>query len=238
MRLTVARVKPTRAAIAPCLNALTGKCKHLMPNTHRGWTGHCSNNQKKLLKKYANIDSKLSQCEDWFGGTTTYTVVSELDDPTWPCIECLPKVVSDFVGEQSRVHIMPISAKWKHNSSIHIGFIVFNGGVTTFFAKSVYVWWIFNHLKCYVACIFLSIVSICSVHVRLGITCMWTYKFTFGSEQLVCKELSSNHFEYHCQVYLFLSFSVLEYHYDLSGFTFLLLISCVSLEINITPISY
>ena len=101
MRLTVARVKPTRAAIAPCL----------MP--------------------------KLSQCEDWFGGTTTYTVVSELDDLTWPCIECLPRVVSDFVGEQSRVHIMPISAKWKHKSAIQICFIVFNGGVTTFFAKSV-----------------------------------------------------------------------------------------------------
>ena len=32
---------------------------------------------------------------------------------------------------------MPISAKWKHKSSIHIGFIVFNGGVTTFFAKNV-----------------------------------------------------------------------------------------------------
>ena len=32
---------------------------------------------------------------------------------------------------------MPISAKWKHKSSIHIGFIAFNGGVTTFFAKSV-----------------------------------------------------------------------------------------------------
>ena len=71
------------------------------------------------------------------GGTTTYTVVSELDDPTWPCIECLPKVVSDFVGEQSRVHIMPISAKWKHKSSIPLGFIVFNGDVTTFFAKSL-----------------------------------------------------------------------------------------------------
>ena len=68
-------------------------------------------------------------------GTTTYTVVSELDDPTWPCIECLPKVVSDFVGEQSRVHIMPISAKWKHKSSIHIGFMVFNGGVTTFLCQ-------------------------------------------------------------------------------------------------------
>ena len=83
----------------------------------------------------------------------------------------------------------------------------------------IYVWWIFNHLKCYVACIFQCIVSICSVHVRLGITYMWTYKFTFGSEQLVCPELSSNHFEYHCQIYLFRSFSVLEYHYDLSGFT-------------------
>ena len=117
------------------LNALTGKCKHLMPNTHRGWTGHCSYNQKNFWKKYANIDSKLSQCEDWFGGTTTYTVVSELDHPTWPCIECLPKVVSDFVGEQSRVHIMPISAKWKHKSSIHIGFIVFNGGCNNLFCQ-------------------------------------------------------------------------------------------------------
>ena len=35
---------------------------------------------------------------------------------------------------------MPISAKWKHKSSIHIGFIVFNGGVATFFAKSVYIY--------------------------------------------------------------------------------------------------
>ena len=32
---------------------------------------------------------------------------------------------------------MTISAKWKHKSAIHIGFIVFNGGVTTFLAKSV-----------------------------------------------------------------------------------------------------
>ena len=32
------------------LNALTGKCKHLMPNTHRGWTGHCSNNHKNFWK--------------------------------------------------------------------------------------------------------------------------------------------------------------------------------------------
>ena len=86
------------------LNSLMGKCKHLMPNTHRVGRGIV-----RTIRK--NIDSKLSQCEDWFGGTTTYTVVSELDDPTWPCIECLPKVVSDFIGEQSRVHIMPISAK-------------------------------------------------------------------------------------------------------------------------------
>ena len=31
-------------------NVLTGKCKHLMPNTHRGWTEHCSNNQKNFWK--------------------------------------------------------------------------------------------------------------------------------------------------------------------------------------------
>ena len=136
MRLTVARVKPTRAAIAPCLmpSRASANTSCLIPiGVGRGIVRTI----RKLLKKYANIDSKLSQCEDWFGGTTTYTVVSELDDPTWPCIECLPKVVSNFVGEQSRVHIMPISAKWKHKNSIHIGFIVFNGGVTTFFAKSV-----------------------------------------------------------------------------------------------------
>ena len=126
--------------VAPVLNAFTGKCKHFMPNAHRGWMGHCSNNQQ-LLKKYATIDSKLSQCEDWFGGTATYTVVSELDDPTWPCIECLLKTVSDFVGERSWVHIMPISAKWKHKSSIHIGFIVFNGGVTTFLPRVYVYWW-------------------------------------------------------------------------------------------------
>ena len=136
MRLTVARVKPTRAAIAPCLmpSRASANTSCLIPI---GVGRDIVRTIKKSLKKYANIDSKLSQCEDWFGGTTTYTVVSELDDPTWPCIECLPKVVSDFVGEQSRVHIMPISAKWKHKSSIHIGFIFFNGGVTTFFAKSV-----------------------------------------------------------------------------------------------------
>ena len=136
MRLTVARVIPTRAAIAPCLmpSGASANTSCLIPiGVGRGIVRTI----RKTFEKCANIDSKLSQCEDWFGGTTTYTVVSELDDPTWPCIECLPKVVSDFVGEQSRVHIMPISAKWKHKSSIHIGFIVFNGGVTTLFAKSI-----------------------------------------------------------------------------------------------------
>ena len=125
------------AAIAPCLmpSRASANTSCLIPiGVGRGIVRTI----RKLLKKYANIDSKLSQCEDWFGGTTTYTVVSELDDPTWPCIKCLPKEVSDFVGEQSRVHIMPILAKWKHKSSIHICFIVFNGGVTTFFVKSVF----------------------------------------------------------------------------------------------------
>ena len=41
------------------LNALTGKCKHLMPNTHRGWTGHCSNNQKNFWK---NMQILIQSC--------------------------------------------------------------------------------------------------------------------------------------------------------------------------------
>ena len=41
------------------LNALTGKCKHLMPNTHRGWTGHCLNNQKNFWK---NMQILIQSC--------------------------------------------------------------------------------------------------------------------------------------------------------------------------------
>ena len=41
------------------LNALTGKCKHLMPNTHRGWTGNCSNNQKNFWK---NMQILIQSC--------------------------------------------------------------------------------------------------------------------------------------------------------------------------------
>ena len=49
MRLTVARVKPTRAAIAPCLMPSRASANtSCLINTHRGWTGHCSNNQKNF----------------------------------------------------------------------------------------------------------------------------------------------------------------------------------------------
>ena len=41
------------------VNALTGKCKHLMPNIHRGWTGHCSNNQKNFWK---NMQMLIQSC--------------------------------------------------------------------------------------------------------------------------------------------------------------------------------
>ena len=41
------------------LNALTGKCKHLMPNTHRGWTRHCLNNQKNFWK---NMQILIQSC--------------------------------------------------------------------------------------------------------------------------------------------------------------------------------
>ena len=139
MRLTVAQVKPTRAAIAPCLmpSRASANTSCLIPiGVGRG----IIRTIRKTFEKICKYWFKVLTVWRLIWGTTTYTVVSELDDPTWPCIECLPKVVSDFVGEQSLVHIMPISAKWKHKSSIHIGFIVFNGGVTTFFAKSVYLY--------------------------------------------------------------------------------------------------
>ena len=35
---------------------------------------------------------------------------------------------------------MPFSAKWNHKSSIHIGFIVFNGAVTNFFCQECMFW--------------------------------------------------------------------------------------------------
>ena len=41
------------------LNTLMGKCKHLMPNTHRGWTGHYSNNQKYFWK---NMQILIQSC--------------------------------------------------------------------------------------------------------------------------------------------------------------------------------
>ena len=43
----------------PLLNTLKGKCKHLMPNTHKGWTGHCSNNQKNFWK---NMQILIQSC--------------------------------------------------------------------------------------------------------------------------------------------------------------------------------
>ena len=80
MRLTVARVKPTRVAIAPCLmpSRASANTSCLKPIGDRA----LFEQSEKLLKKYANIDSKLSQCDDRFGGTTIHTVVSELADPT------------------------------------------------------------------------------------------------------------------------------------------------------------
>ena len=126
-----------RAAIAHCLmpSRASANTSCLIPiGVGRGIVRTIRKTFEKISKYWFKVVTVWRLIS---GNDHLYTVVSELDDPTWPCIECLPKVVSDFVGEQSRVHIMPISAKWKHKSSIHIGFIVFNGGVTTFFAKSV-----------------------------------------------------------------------------------------------------
>ena len=101
----------------------------------------------------------------------------------------------------------------------------------------IYVWWIFNHLKCYVACIFLCIVSIYSVHVKLGITCMWTYNLLLDlnswSVQNFPQTILNIIVKYICFFYLVFWNIIMIYQYS----QFLLLISCVSLEINITPIS-
>ena len=65
------------------LNALTGKCKHLMPNTHRGWTGHCSNSRKNFWK---NMQILIQSCHSvkidlgerppilWFRSSTFLTL--------------------------------------------------------------------------------------------------------------------------------------------------------------------
>ena len=120
------------------------------------------------------------------GGTTTYTVVSELDDPTWPCIECLPKVVLDFVGEQSRVHIMPISAKWKHKSSIHIGFIVFNGGVTTFFCQEC----TFRENREFVFIIIVQFMVSANIRISFGLQIVLVCLYSTPSHYHHCTNLS------------------------------------------------
>ena len=90
--------------------------------------------------------------------------------------------MSDFVGEQSRVRIMPISAKWKHKSSIHIGFIVFNGGVTTLFAKNVYIY----------VCVYIYIyIYISSMGICLSSTSLFT-----GPDQLNDLVISYTHVLY------------------------------------------
>ena len=109
------------------LHALTGKNKHFMPYTYRGCTGHY----------YSN----LSQCEGRFGEITTQAVVFDYD-PTWHWSESPVKVRPDFVGEQTRVHFMSISAHWEHKNWIHIVFIASNGGLKTFFTR---VFMIYGH---------------------------------------------------------------------------------------------
>ena len=48
------------------LNALTGKCKHLMPNTHRGWTGGIVRTIRKTFEKI---------CKYWFKVVTVWRLI-------------------------------------------------------------------------------------------------------------------------------------------------------------------
>ena len=134
MRLTVARVRPTRPAIAPCHIPWRASASTLCLNTYRGWTGHYYNNQWELRKNMQLLREMTIQA-----------AVLDFDDSTWHWSESPARVRSDFIGKQSHVHFLLISAHWKqHKNSIHIDFIASNGSVAIFFPK-VYIMFFNTH---------------------------------------------------------------------------------------------
>ena len=124
MRLRVAEVKPLRPAIALCRmpSRASASTTSLIPmGVGRGIIRTISGNWEK---KHAIVDSNLPLCEDRFGEMTT--MVLDFNNPTWHWSP--GKVSSDFVGKQSQVDFMPISAHWKHKNLIHIDLIAWKGG--------------------------------------------------------------------------------------------------------------
>ena len=132
--LTVAWVRSMRPAIALCCLPSWASASTLCLIAIRVGQGIIRTISENW-EKYATVDSNLPECEGKFGEMTTQAAVL---DTTWHWSESPAKVRSDFIGEQSQVHFMSVSAHWKHTNSIHIDSIASNGGVTTFFfSKSV-----------------------------------------------------------------------------------------------------
>ena len=145
MRLTVAGVKPTRAAIAPCLmpSRASANTSCLIPIGVGRGIG------QTIRKTFEKI------CKYWFKVVTVWRLIWGNDHLYCGLGARRSHLTLHWMSAQGSVgfrwgtitvHIMPILAKWKNKSSIHISFIVFNGGVTTLFAKSV---WLKLNIGCF-----------------------------------------------------------------------------------------
>ena len=97
----------------------------------------------------------------------------------------------------------------------------------------IYVWWIFNHLKCYVACIYLFSPYKVGYYLYVDIQNL-LLDLNSWSVQNFPQTILNTIVKYICFFHLVFWNIVMIYQDS----QFLLLISCVSLKINITPISY
>ena len=114
-------------------HALTGKCNDFMSDTYRGWLKQSvkiENNMQVLIRTCHSAKANLGKCPPklQFWNSTIPRHWSESS----------AKVRPDFVGEQSQVYFMSISAHWTHKNSTHIDFIATNVGATTFFQEWTY----------------------------------------------------------------------------------------------------
>ena len=110
MRLTVARVRPTRPATV--LYRMSSRTSANTPClTPMELDGASLDQSVRIEKRYVIVDSNLSQCESKFGKMTTWAAGLDFDDPIWHWSESSAKVRPDFVGEQSQIYFMSISAQ-------------------------------------------------------------------------------------------------------------------------------
>ena len=136
-RLTVARVKPTRAAIAPCLmpSWASANTSCLIPiGVGQG-----------IVRTIRETFEKL--CKYWFKVVTVWRLIWGNDHLYCGFGARRSHLTLHWMSAQGSVGFRwgtitgPYHANFSQvetqKSSIHIDFIVFNGGVTAFFVKSV-----------------------------------------------------------------------------------------------------